>query len=83
MGGGTYTIKYILFCYEIDIFDNFCRNAKNGFFRIRNSSSGYTKTYCEMTSLTGCTGGGWTLVMKTDGTKVCNIERKNNIKTGL
>ena len=24
-----------------------------------------------MTSLTGCSGGGWTLVMKIDGRKVC------------
>ena len=30
-----------------------------------------------MTSLTGCTGGGWTLVMKTDGNKVCKNFKKN------
>ena len=30
-----------------------------------------------MTSLTGCSGGGWTLVMKTDGRKVWN---KSDIK---
>ena len=29
--------------------------------------------YCHMTSLGACGGGGWTLVMKTDGAKVKSI----------
>ena len=62
----------------------FYRNAKNGFYRIRDSSNGTTKTYCQMTSLKGCSGGGWTLVMKTDGRKVCTRkETCSDIKTGL
>jgi hypothetical protein len=29
-----------------------------------------SKTYCQMTSLAGCAGGGWTMVMKVDGSQV-------------
>ncbi len=29
-----------------------------------------TKAYCQMTSLVGCAGGGWTMVMKVDGRQV-------------
>ncbi|CAB4026878.1 Hypothetical predicted protein, partial [Paramuricea clavata] len=28
-----------------------------------------SKTYCQMTSLAGCAGGGWTMVMKVDGSQ--------------
>ena len=31
---------------------------------------GRTSTFCHMTDITSCGGGGWTLVMKIDGVKV-------------
>ena len=33
-------------------------------------NGGPVPTFCQMTALTGCGGGGWTLVMKIDGSKV-------------
>jgi hypothetical protein len=43
----------------------------NGVYNIQtNTDTGMTKTYCQMTSLEGCAGGGWTMVMKVDGHKV-------------
>ena len=51
------------------------RNTGNGWYNIKdNSADCHTKTYCQMTPLTGCSGGGWTLVMKIDGNKVCKIK---------
>ena len=68
-GRGTTSLKTYLSAMKVIY--QFYRNGKNGFYRIRDSSNSSTKTYCQMTSLTGCSGGGWTLVMKTDGRKVC------------
>lgn len=43
----------------------------DGAYNIYNSEdASVTKTYCQMTSLEGCAGGGWTMVMKIDGNKV-------------
>ena len=49
------------------------RAAKNGVYKIKTSTtSGFNDVYCQMTSLPGCFGGGgWTMVMKINGTKVC------------
>ena len=47
--------------------------AKHGVYKIKSPSTfnGYSNVYCHMTSLPGCSGGGWTLVMKINGKKVC------------
>lgn len=43
----------------------------NGVYNIQTEyGTGKTKTYCQMTSLKGCAGGGWTMVMKINGNKV-------------
>ncbi|CAB4018812.1 Hypothetical predicted protein, partial [Paramuricea clavata] len=44
-------------------------NTGNGVYLIRTGVNEHTKTYCQMSSLPGCSGGGWTLVMKIDGKK--------------
>ena len=46
-------------------------NLKHGVYKIRSPSivNGYSNVYCHMTSLPGCSGGGWTLVMKINGRK--------------
>lgn len=49
---------------------HFYSNAGNGIYLIKPGSNQYCKTYCQMTSLPGCSGGGWTLAMKIDGRKV-------------
>ena len=48
-------------------------DAKHGVYKIKSPSTfnGYSNVYCHMTSLPGCSGGGWTLVMKINGKKVC------------
>ncbi|KXJ24964.1 uncharacterized protein LOC110246788 [Exaiptasia diaphana] len=43
-------------------------NAKNGPYYLATFPM-TTYVYCHMTELPGCGGGGWTLVMKIDGTK--------------
>ena len=43
----------------------------NGAYTLRNNVSlEQYKTYCHMTEIPGCGQGGWTLVMKIDGSKV-------------
>ena len=45
--------------------------AQNGIYQIKtDTATGFTKVHCQMTSLAGCPGGGWTMVMKINGTKV-------------
>ena len=47
------------------------RLKQDGVYRVQaNTFSGYTGTYCQMSALKGCVGGGWTMVMKIDGNKV-------------
>ena len=67
-----YTIKFILICYELDKPNiRNCRNAKKWILSYkRKDRQLYTTTYCQLSSLTGCSGVGWTLVMKIDGRKV-------------
>ena len=47
------------------------RSLSNGAYQLRNYDllEEY-HVYCHMTELPGCGSGGWTLVMKIDGTKV-------------
>ena len=60
---------------RINIVDIFAfRDAPDGVYNIlENGKISATKTYCQMTSLPGCVGGGWTLVMKIDGNKVRSL----------
>ena len=45
------------------------------------TDSGKISVYCQMTSSGACGGGGWTLVMKTDGHKVFLVFISHVIKT--
>ena len=47
------------------------RSFPNGVYNLQeNSTSPSYEVYCHMSDLPGCYGGGWTLVLKVDGTKV-------------
>lgn len=49
-------------------------NTENGWYSIKYISADcHTKAYCQITPLTGYSGGGWTLVMEIDGNKICRI----------
>ena len=58
------------------------RANSNGVYELE--ASGKVPVYCHMASLNGCGSGGWTLVMKIDGSKVrillfhCNIFHPSN-----
>ena len=39
------------------------------FYQIRDGNS-VASVYCRMSSIDRCSGGGWTMVMKIDGTSV-------------
>ncbi|CAB4020555.1 Hypothetical predicted protein, partial [Paramuricea clavata] len=47
------------------------RNASNGWYKIKTlgTNAFVTDVYCQMTSLPGCSDGGWTMAMKIDGKK--------------
>ena len=45
-------------------------NKGNGVYQISIGKNQHTSVYCRMTSISGCSGGGWTLVMKIDGVHV-------------
>ena len=45
-------------------------NKGSGVYQISIGNSQHTNVYCQMTSVSGCHGGGWTLVMKIDGSLV-------------
>ena len=46
------------------------RDVPNGSYSILHQhGTRTTSMYCQMTSLKGCAGGGWTMVMKIDGSK--------------
>ena len=49
----------------------FVRSLSNGVYQLRNYDllEEY-HVYCHMTEISGCGPGGWTLVMKIDGSKV-------------
>ena len=47
------------------------RSLPNGIYKLENNNSlEEYEAYCHMTEISGCGGGGWTLVMKLDGNKV-------------
>lgn len=51
-------------------------SAENAVYRIEtDTNTGYTDVYCQMTSLSGCPGKGWTMVMKINGQKVLCVEK--------
>ena len=61
---------------------DFYRNAKNGPYRVKTLgiNNGVTDVYCQMTSLQGCSGGGWTMALKIDGKKVLKSVTNTMIK---
>ena len=61
----------LLFNHYADVFQYFLmlRSLGNGVYNLGNSPEQY-QVYCHMTEIPGCGNGGWTLVMKIDGTKV-------------
>ena len=64
-------------CKQVDTVYESCHqalqqnnHAKNGVYRIKaKTPTNFTNVYCRMTSLPGCAGGGWTMVMKINGNK--------------
>ena len=80
-----HTNSPIIFTFQIRIFalpsnakiscnikhPNFYSDAKDGAYQIKTvTTSNNIRVYCQMTSLAGCAGGGWTMVMKVNGSKV-------------
>ena len=51
-------------------FTQLLRSLKNGSYYFTNASGHTYAVYCHMDEVPGCGAGGWTLVMKTDGSKV-------------
>ena len=54
------TLRHVIFhlCYS---------NKGSGVYQISVGNNQHTSVYCRMSSISGCQGGGWTLVMKIDG----------------
>ncbi|XP_028411770.1 uncharacterized protein LOC114534514 [Dendronephthya gigantea] len=44
-------------------------NPSNGVYQISVGRNQVMNVYCQMSSVSGCSGGGWTMVMKIDGSK--------------
>ncbi|XP_028416369.1 uncharacterized skeletal organic matrix protein 5-like isoform X1 [Dendronephthya gigantea] len=59
------TCKEFKSCKEI--FDNQRNNTASGVYEISDGSNQVMNVYCQMSSVSGCSGGGWTMVMKIDG----------------
>ena len=50
------------------------RSLPNGHYDLKDSNSDEKyAVYCHMSEIDQCGGGGWTLVLKTDGSKVGDI----------
>ena len=45
-------------------------NTGSGVYDISVGKNQFVKMYCQMSSISGCSGGGWTMVMKIDGSHV-------------
>ena len=58
---------FIFFCSKVSFF--FCRTSSNKAYPLKLGSD-ILPVYCQLTSLGACGVGGWTLVMKTNGSKV-------------
>ena len=51
------------------------RKAESGVYKIQaETKSNYTEVYCEMTSFGECANGGWTLLMKINGSQYVHLE---------
>ena len=57
------TSRYVIFYLHYS-------NKGSGVYHIIAGNNQHTSVYCQMSSISGCYGGGWTLVMKIDGSKV-------------
>ncbi|XP_028411772.1 uncharacterized protein LOC114534516 [Dendronephthya gigantea] len=44
-------------------------NPSSGVYKISVGRNQVTNVYCQMSSVSGCSGGGWTMVMKIDGSQ--------------
>ena len=42
----------------------------SGIYDIYLGNNQFVKMYCQMSSVSSCSGGGWTMVMKIDGSYV-------------
>ena len=63
---------YIFTC--IGNWFRFDSEAKSGVYKIEaETKTNYTKVYCEMTSLGECASGGWTMMMKINGSQVNHL----------
>lgn len=58
----------------LTVFDSCIRSRGNKAYTLQ-TDVGKVPVYCHMTSIEGCGGGGWTLVMKIDGHKVTNTPK--------
>ena len=51
------------------LLSTFCNNS-NGIYQISVGQNKVINVICQMSSVSGCSGGGWTVVMKINGSKV-------------
>ena len=49
-------------------------NKGSGVYQISVGNNKVINVYCQMTSVSSCSGGGWTMVMKIDGSSVSQNE---------
>ena len=62
--------NYILSRFILFIFISYFSRVKKDKAYSIVMDSREVQVYCHMTDIPGCNGGGWTLVMKLDGSKV-------------
>ncbi|XP_028416386.1 uncharacterized skeletal organic matrix protein 5-like isoform X2 [Dendronephthya gigantea] len=61
------TCKEFKSCKEI--LDSQRNNTASGVYEISAGSNQVMNVYCQMSPVSGCSGGGWTMVMKIDGSQ--------------
>ena len=54
------TSRYVIFYLHYS-------NKGSGVYQVSTGNNQHTSVYCQMSSISGCHGGGWTLVMKING----------------